>query len=48
MVLPDCFIDHNSQPKQIAEAGLAARDIVEAAIAAIGMPRLRPKTATLG
>jgi 1-deoxy-D-xylulose-5-phosphate synthase len=48
MVLPDRFIDHNGQPKQIAEAGLAARDIVDAAIAAMSMPNLRPKAATLG
>jgi 1-deoxy-D-xylulose-5-phosphate synthase len=36
MVLPDRFIDHNSQPKQLAEAGLAAKDIVAAAVGAIG------------
>ena len=31
MVLPDRFIDHDSQPKQLAAAGLAAKDIVAAA-----------------
>ncbi len=36
MTLPDRFIDHDSHPKQIAAAGLAARDIVHAAVNAIG------------
>ena len=36
MVLPDVFIDHDSQAKQLAEAGLTARDIVATA--------LRPRT----
>jgi 1-deoxy-D-xylulose-5-phosphate synthase len=37
MVLPDIFIDHDSQAKQIAAAGLAAKDIVATALAAIGV-----------
>ncbi|MFL5254259.1 MAG: 1-deoxy-D-xylulose-5-phosphate synthase, partial [Rhodopila sp.] len=37
MVMPDLFIDHNSQPKQLAEAGLSARDIVDVALAAVGI-----------
>jgi 1-deoxy-D-xylulose-5-phosphate synthase len=37
MVLPDKFIDHESQAKQIAEAGLSARDIVAAGLAAFGI-----------
>jgi 1-deoxy-D-xylulose-5-phosphate synthase len=36
MVLPDRFIDHDSQAKQLAEAGLAVRDIVTAAMTAVG------------
>jgi 1-deoxy-D-xylulose-5-phosphate synthase len=37
MVLPDRFIDHDSQPKQLAVAGLSAKDIVAAALDAIGV-----------
>ena len=37
MVMPDIFIDHESQTKQIAEAGLSARDIVAAGLAAFGI-----------
>jgi 1-deoxy-D-xylulose-5-phosphate synthase len=37
MVLPDCFIDHDSQARQIAEAGLSARDIVNTALRAMGI-----------
>ena len=37
MVLPDRFIDHDTQPKQIAAAGLSAKDIVAAAIGAMGV-----------
>ena len=37
MVMPDRFIDHDSQPKQLAEAGLSARDIVAVALAAVGI-----------
>ena len=36
MVLPDRFIDHDSQPKQLAEARLTAKDIVAAALGALG------------
>ncbi|HEX2940265.1 MAG TPA: 1-deoxy-D-xylulose-5-phosphate synthase [Rhodopila sp.] len=36
MVMPDRYIDHDSQAKQIAEAGLSARDIVATALAAVG------------
>ena len=39
MVLPDRFIDHDTQPRQLAEAGLAARDIVHAAAGAVGVLR---------
>jgi len=38
MVLPDRFIDHDSQAKQLAEANLTVKDIVAAALAAIGTP----------
>ena len=37
MVLADKFIDHDSQAKQIAEAGLSARDIVAAGLGAFGI-----------
>jgi 1-deoxy-D-xylulose-5-phosphate synthase len=37
MVLPDRFIDHDSQAKQLAAAGLTAKDIVAAALGAIGI-----------
>jgi 1-deoxy-D-xylulose-5-phosphate synthase len=36
MVLPDKFIDHDSQAKQLAEAKLTAKDIVAAALGAVG------------
>ena len=39
MVLPDRFIDHDSQAKQLAEAGLTAKDIVTTALAAVGAER---------
>ena len=35
--MPDMFIDHDSQAKQLAEAGLSARDIVSVALAAVGI-----------
>ncbi|MEO9190370.1 MAG: 1-deoxy-D-xylulose-5-phosphate synthase [Acetobacteraceae bacterium] len=38
MVLPDQFIDHDSQAKQMAVARLTAKDIVATAIAALGVP----------
>jgi 1-deoxy-D-xylulose-5-phosphate synthase len=37
MVMPDRFIDQDSQSKQLAEAGLSARDIVAVALAAVGV-----------
>jgi 1-deoxy-D-xylulose-5-phosphate synthase len=37
MVLPDLFIDHDSQAKQLAVAGLTAKDIVATALAAMGV-----------
>jgi 1-deoxy-D-xylulose-5-phosphate synthase len=45
MVLPDRFIDHDSQPKQLAEAGLAVRDVVATALAAVGVAL--PRTASV-
>jgi 1-deoxy-D-xylulose-5-phosphate synthase len=36
MVLPDVYLDHDSQAKQIAAAGLTARDIVTTALTALG------------
>src|SRR5271166_639330 len=37
MVMPDRFIDHDSQPRQLAAAGLSARDIVAVALSAMGI-----------
>jgi 1-deoxy-D-xylulose-5-phosphate synthase len=37
MVLPDVFIDHDSQAKQLAEAKLSAKDIVATALTAMGI-----------
>ncbi len=37
MALPDRFIDHDSQARQLAEAGLTAKDIVATALGAIGI-----------
>jgi 1-deoxy-D-xylulose-5-phosphate synthase len=37
MVMPDGFIDHDSQAKQLAEAGLSAKDIVAVALSAMGI-----------
>jgi 1-deoxy-D-xylulose-5-phosphate synthase len=48
MTLPDRFIDHDSHTKQLAEAGLSARDIVQTAvdaIATVGLPHTLAKAA---
>ena len=37
MVLPDRFMDHDTQPKQIAVAGLSAKDIVADALGGWGL-----------
>ena len=37
MTMADKFIDHDSQTKQLAEAGLSVRDIVETGLAAFGI-----------
>ena len=37
MTLPDRFIDHDSQAKQLIDAGLTARDIVDTALRALGI-----------
>ena len=37
MTFPDRFIDHNSNAGQTADAGLAVRDIVQAAVQALGV-----------
>ena len=42
MVLPDVFIDHDSQAKQLAEAKLSAKDIVATALAAMGIGEALP------
>jgi 1-deoxy-D-xylulose-5-phosphate synthase len=48
MVLPDWFIDHDSQAKQLAEAQLTAKDIVATALAAFGLEAKLPQTASAG
>jgi 1-deoxy-D-xylulose-5-phosphate synthase len=42
MVLPDVFIDHDSQAKQLAEAKLSAKDIVATALSAMGIGEALP------
>jgi 1-deoxy-D-xylulose-5-phosphate synthase len=42
MVMPDFFIDHDSQTKQLIEAGLSAKDIVSVGLSAMGIEA--PKT----
>jgi 1-deoxy-D-xylulose-5-phosphate synthase len=37
MIMPDLFLDHDSQPRQMTAAGLSARDIVNVALAAVGI-----------
>jgi 1-deoxy-D-xylulose-5-phosphate synthase len=48
MVLPDRFIDHDSQPKQLAAAGLTARDIVATVLGALGIDRAVSQALTAG
>jgi 1-deoxy-D-xylulose-5-phosphate synthase len=48
MVLPDWFIDHDSQAKQLAEAQLTAKDIVATALAAFGLEAKLPQSASAG
>ena len=48
MVLADRFLDHNSQVKQLTEAGLTAKDIVAAAIGALGVPARAVQIAPAG
>ena len=42
LVMPDIFIDHDLQAKQLAVAGLSAKDIVATALAAIGLGAALP------
>jgi 1-deoxy-D-xylulose-5-phosphate synthase len=48
MVLPDIFIDHDSQAKQLAVARLTAKDIVTAAVGALGIPARKAQLLTAG
>jgi len=48
MVLPDKFIDHDSQAKQLAEARLTAKDIVTAALGALGVESRLGQAARVG
>ncbi len=41
MTLPDRFIDHDSQPRQLAEAKLTHADITNAALGALGVPQVQ-------
>ena len=47
MVMPDRFIDHDSQAKQLAEAGLSAKDIVSVALSAVGIKAPESKDSTI-
>ena len=42
MVLPDMFLEHDSQAKQLARAGLSAKDIVATVLAAVGVGEALP------
>ena len=44
MTLPDMFIDHDSQARQLIQAGLTTKDIVQTAIDALGGTRLSSST----
>ena len=48
MALPDRFLDHDSQAKQLAAAGLTAKDIVAAALGALGVPARLAQVAPAG
>jgi 1-deoxy-D-xylulose-5-phosphate synthase len=48
MVLPDRFIDHDTQARQLLEAGLTARDIVAAVLAALGIDKPAQQALTAG
>ncbi len=48
MVLPDRFLDHDSQAKQLAAAGLTAKDIVAMALGALGVPARLAQVAPAG
>ena len=48
MVLPDRLIEHDTQPRQLADAGLSAKDIVATALAAFGIAEKRSQTASAG
>jgi 1-deoxy-D-xylulose-5-phosphate synthase len=48
MVLPDRFIDHDTQPKQLLDASLTARDIVAAVLSALGIDRPAQQALTAG
>jgi len=41
MILPDRFIDHDSQPKQLAQARLTSRDIVAAVLSCLEAAQLK-------
>ena len=44
MTLPDVFIDHDSQARQLIQAGLTAKDIVQTAVDALGGTHLSSST----
>jgi len=48
MILPDRLIEHDTQPRQLADAGLSAKDIVATALAAFGIAEKRSQTASAG
>jgi 1-deoxy-D-xylulose-5-phosphate synthase len=48
LCLPDMFIDHDSQAKQLAIAGLTTRDMVATALDAIGLEAAERRVLTAG
>jgi 1-deoxy-D-xylulose-5-phosphate synthase len=48
LCLPDIFIDHDSQAKQLALAGLTAKDMVATALEAIGLEAAERRVLTVG
>jgi 1-deoxy-D-xylulose-5-phosphate synthase len=48
LCLPDIFMEHDSQAKQLALAGLTAKDMVAVALDAIGLEAAAPQVLTAG
>jgi 1-deoxy-D-xylulose-5-phosphate synthase len=48
MTLPDRFIDHDTQAKQLIAAHLTAKDITQTALQALGIDAALPGTVRAG